>query len=419
MVRALPLAVVMALLVTSSAFAQHTTTTVRARAKQAWKDGDLEAAAKDFRRLAFAGDRGALKKLRAKQKKDVKALVAKAKRADSRAAAVELLQQAHAIDPFSKTIRRALKSPFAKQKYVFVGGAYVPKEEAKTLKSGRREKVESRREALGLSKSFTAIRRGPFRFYTDMDMRYGKKVVDQMLAAIDAHLARYVEVMSPVGLRYPSEGLDVVLFNKEKDYLAHTKASGSAGVYIPRQGAGYFFAGSHGFDFPTMLHEMTHQLNDKVLKAGVASPWFEEGIAEYFGAGELTSHCRQLKLGRPERYRLATFRGMLTGSDGHVIPLKPFLGAKTAELSGSYYAQAWALTQFLMEGGLPQGRFIIFDMIMAAKESGLRQARLTGKSVDKILGTYGWDVPSLERTYLAYHRSGCKPVRGLVAAFRK
>ncbi len=413
----LPALAIAALLATAStALAQTTVTTVRARAKRSAQSGEVERALADYARLAFAGDRGARRELGKLHMQQVKDLISAAK-GEATPGAVELLQRAHALDPFSGKLRRKLRSPFAKHDYTYAFGRYRAEAEAKQLEEQRRHALDARRDELGLPTSFAGIQRGPFRFYTDVDPKYGKRVVGQMLAAIEAHLVRYVEVMGPLGLTHASD-LDVVLFNKEGDYLAHTKASGSAGVYIPSQGCGYFFAGTAGFDFPPLLHEKTHQLNDKLLKAGVASPWFEEGIAEYFGAGELKRGCQQLQVGRPERSRLSTFRGMVTGYQGSVTPLRSFLAARQAELSGSYYAQAWALTQFLMEGGLPQGRMIVYDLIKTAQASGQRQARLSDDTMREILGRYGWTIEALEKAYLAYHQQGCKPLRGM-AAFLK
>ena len=88
--------------------------------------------------------------------------------------------------------------------------------------------------------------------------------------------------------------------------------------------------------------------------------WFEEGIAEYFGAGLLKNNGRTIVLGVPDRYRMSTFKDMLIGKTNAVIPPERFINMKGAELTGQYYAQSWAFTHYLLEG-LPTGRLIIFE----------------------------------------------------------
>ncbi|HBP22037.1 MAG TPA: hypothetical protein DEA08_30170, partial [Planctomycetes bacterium] len=60
----LPALAIAALLATATtALAQTTVTTVRARAKRSAQSGEVERALADYARLAFAGDRGARREL--------------------------------------------------------------------------------------------------------------------------------------------------------------------------------------------------------------------------------------------------------------------------------------------------------------------------------------------------------------------
>lgn len=380
------------------AFAGGPLETVQRAAKRAEKAGDQEAAERAYARLAFAGSRSALKKLRALQSERAEPLFEEAAslaKSDDAEAALEALARAAQIAPHDAQVAKLYK----KLDHTFVGGRWIPADRAEAAREEDARLGETRRAALGLSEAFVIIREGPFRFYTDIDMRYGRSVLEQMFASIQTHYAEYLRVMEPLGVRYPAGGLDVVLFQHESDYLKHTGVPGSAGVYFPSKGAGFFFAGSQGFNFPTMLHEMTHQLNHKVLGTVRPTPWFEEGIAEYFGAGLLSAGGRRIKLGVPDRGRMSDFRGMQLA--GQTYPLASYFAA-SAQLSGAYYAQAWALTYFLMEGS-PVGRLIAFDLIAASKAK-VQGSTLSRAEVERVLADHGLTVDALEQAYLAFHR---------------
>lgn len=392
-----PVLIAALLFAPSLALARSPLETIKREAKRAEKAGDQEAAERAYARLAFAGSRSALKKLRALQSERATPSFEEAAdlaRRDAEAALAALVRAAE-IAPHDARVAKLYK----KLDHTFVGGRWVPADRAEAARKEDARLGATRRAALGLGEAFSIIREGPFRFYTDIDMKYGRSVLEQMFTAIQAHYVEYLRVMEPLGVRYPAEGLDVVLFQRESDYLKHTGVPGSAGVYFPSKGAGFFFAGSAGFNFPTMLHEMTHQLNHKVLGAVRATPWFEEGIAEYFGAGLLSAGCRRIQLGVPERGRMSDFRGMQLA--GRTYPLAQYFGA-SAQLSGAYYAQAWALTYFLMEGS-PVGRLIVFDLIASSKAKG-QNVTLSDAEVERVLAEHGLTVDALERAYLAFHR---------------
>ena len=187
--------------------------------------------------------------------------------------------------------------------------------------------------------------------------------------------------------------------------MKQTRSQGTAGVYFSGSGVGYFFRGSRGFNFPTMLHEMTHQLNDKVLDALGISGWYEEGIAEYFGAGYLTQAGRKVALGRVDASRKATFKGMVMGD--RTMPLGDLLSRRRAELSAQFYAQSWALAHYLMEGPLP-GRLIMYDFISRGKKGRLgggKRGVIDAREFEAILKRYDGSLAEFEKRFIDYYRN--------------
>jgi hypothetical protein len=346
---------------------------VKAEADAAVADGDLEAAARGYGRLAFAGLSGAERRYRRTRREQVKALLEEARNAPNPS---QLLQAAHAIDPGSRSVRAALRRQ---------GGSLVA-----ALGGGSSQAPASRREGLGLSASFRVLRAGPFRLFTDVE-RQGRSALQQMLAAVQSHFRVYCEFMQPLGLRLPREPLDVVLFRQRADYLRVAEApTASAGVYSYESGASYFYLGERGFDFGILLHEMTHQLNHKVLAFTSVNPWLEEGLAEVFAAGLLTRGGRRYELGRVESGRLVSFRRQQR--EGELRPLAHHCSQDGFELTNDYYAHSWALVHTLLQEG-PVGRMIVFDLLQANRDaepvSDARQAA--------IFSRYGRDLGWLER----------------------
>lgn len=275
-------------------------------------------------------------------------------------------------------------------------GEWRSKNEIEEYRKQLSEIEGARKQQVNVDESYSVIYRGPFRFFTDVDTRVAKSTLEQMTASIETHWAKYREVMAPFELRTVSD-LDVVLFAKRADYMKSAGIPGSAGVYYSSRGVGYFF-GEGGWNFSTMLHEMTHQLNDKLLGAHGVEAWYEEGVAEYFGAGFLTQAGRRVELGRVDAYRLAAFQESVRGSAGRVIPLDRFVRMERAELSGEFYAQAWALVHYLMEVH-PFGRCIIFDYLEGHRIQ-------EGRHLAEVLSDYRYDLGSFEEEFLGYYRSG-------------
>ncbi|MEM7165423.1 MAG: DUF1570 domain-containing protein [Planctomycetota bacterium] len=305
---------------------------------------------------------------------------------------------------------REVKALFKKRGYRLHEGRWLTKAGIKEFEAEREAAGMRRHKEIGLRKSFKVLHNGPFRFFTNLDIENAQgNLIQEIIQSNLSHYREYTRVMKPLGLRFPTEGIDIVLFDTRHGYMNFTRAEGSAGVYIPSKRAGFFYRIGGGIDFSTMLHEMTHQLCDKVLVGLGLSGWFEEGMAEYFGAGLLTQGGKRLRLGGVEASRLRGMHRALRGQRaGGIIPLAQFTEMPRAQLTGQFYSQAWALVHFLMEEH-PYGRLIIYDYVAGGKRyrrtSGTPYATYSLKSV---LKEYGITLDELETQYVRFYREGSR-----------
>ncbi|MBC7933422.1 MAG: DUF1570 domain-containing protein, partial [Rubrivivax sp.] len=143
----------------------------------------------------------------------------------------------------------------------------------------------------------------------------------------------------------------------------------------PLEVAGYFQSGEdvnyitltteRGRENPygTIYHEYTHLLVNNTLGKGAVPPWFNEGLAEYYSAFEM-SEDRKVYLGNLIESHLHFLRQQ------KLIPLRQLfdvdyrsLERNKHETRSLFYAESWALVHYLILGNegkrLPQlGKFI-------------------------------------------------------------
>jgi len=163
----------------------------------------------------------------------------------------------------------------------------------------------------------------------------------------------------------------VVLLQKEEEYRNYTRSMETLGLYMPRKGASFFFVTKEGEDFATLLHEVTHQLNHKVTDVIGMPLCFEEGIAEYFSLGTLSSGGRKLTVGGGRGERFHQIRVAIRKGSG-LIPFDQFLTKESSGKAALFYPQAYGLTHFLMEGH-PEGKLILYDIYAAAKYNPVQE----------------------------------------------
>lgn len=402
---ALGIVLCFALSITSPAPAQNPLREILDQAEKAEEAGDLRQAEWCYRKLLFVkpgyskAKRGLDDALEARAEK----LIAQADALDddSPLGKADLLRKAYQIDPQNRDARQRLEE----LGWELEDGIFRQKDGAGLAKASAKDEASARRQELGLPDTFEMIRKGPFRFFTNVNVRDARSVIEQMINSNLTHYREYCRIMAPFGLNTQVDTIDLVLFDTPGEYHRHVRMPGSAGVYVPAQGAGFFYRDG-GYNFSTMLHEMTHQLNHKVLGA-YNHGWYEEGISEYFGAASMTQGGKRMKLGIPDGHRYARFKDMVRDrGTGGFTPLDRFVRQRRASLTSEYYAQAWALTFYLMEHH-PYGRLILFDYV--ASTSGLSTdlgIEGTSPDLEAILKTYGFTLDEFEKGLLKHYREG-------------
>ena len=148
------------------------------------------------------------------------------------------------------------------------------------------------------------------------------------------------------------------------------KSSGSYKPYKPKRGdgkadewiAGYFQAGEDvnyitlstegekEDTFGTIFHEYVHSLLNTTFGKSQVPPWFNEGLAEYYQTFAIEGD-QKVQLGGLQNNHLLLLQ------QAKLIPLKDFFAITNYSLHRNgnhsrsiFYAQAWALIHFLIQG---------------------------------------------------------------------
>jgi len=169
--------------------------------------------------------------------------------------------------------------------------------------------------------------------------------------------------------------------------------------------AGYFMAGedanyiamtlAHGeAAYPTILHEYTHALLSETLPS--APMWLHEGLAEIYSTYTERADGRSALIGAVPQMHLRELRS------GVPLPIEVVMAADATaavynegERRGMFYAQAWALTHYLLLG----------NEARRAQVPEYLRLRDEGKSVgDAIRGAFGCEPEALESEFKGYGR---------------
>ncbi len=302
---------------------------------------------------------------------------------------IRYLGRALEFSPRNSDAKKALK----KAGYKLHEGEWRTKEEIQDFAKQDEAQQEKRLRELRLGDKFNAYRRGPFRFFTDVPG--GNQQLKLMMRASQAVYNGYVEEMKAFDLRYPSEGLDVVIFTRQEDYVRTTRSDSTAGVYIPSLGSSFFYLAGND-NFATLLHELTHQFNDKVGYFGETHTCIEEGMAEYFGYAKLVRGMSQIQLGQIYSKHVIAIQGHALKRRNHDFRYTPFLNF--LEIDGGveydFYQQAWAFYYYLMHSGDPRHRLAVYEYLTNTRNSSPR--------ISSTLAGYGFKAAGLEKAFLDY-----------------
>ncbi len=149
----------------------------------------------------------------------------------------------------------------------------------------------------------------------------------------------------------------VVVFKDEKTFenFRPLNEDGSrrdyvAGYFLPGKDVNYIVLAANGEQsFATIYHEYVHFLIDNTLGRTNIPPWFNEGFAEY-GEQFTVGENRRAQFGATNRAHLALLqKSGLMAFDKFFAMDYYTLNRQPKENVVGFYAQAWALTHFLMQ----------------------------------------------------------------------
>ncbi|MGB7209782.1 MAG: tetratricopeptide repeat protein [Pyrinomonadaceae bacterium] len=130
-------------------------------------------------------------------------------------------------------------------------------------------------------------------------------------------------------------------------------------------------AGEKPGAYGTIFHEYVHFLLDTNIGRSDIPPWLGEGLAEYFETLQFVDNQR-VSLGAPP----GGYLSLLRQSD--LIPFKTFFATDNSSLHksgdearGLFYAQAWALTHYLLHAGPASGR--LEELLAFMKKSDITE----------------------------------------------
>lgn len=171
---------------------------------------------------------------------------------------------------------------------------------------------------------------------------------------------------------------NVVVFRDDKAYAAFkpkradgTVDGGVAGYFQAGEDVNYITlsAGERSGSYATVYHEYVHFLLDVNIGRSDLPPWLGEGLTEYFETLQVLDDGRVV-LGTPPAGHLNGLR------QSDLIPLDLFFATDNAALHRGgdesrslFYAQAWALTHYLLHGKGANGNPTLSEIFAAARNA--------------------------------------------------
>jgi tetratricopeptide (TPR) repeat protein len=148
-----------------------------------------------------------------------------------------------------------------------------------------------------------------------------------------------------------------------------------AGYFLSADDANFItlsMEGDTNAAFETIFHEYTHFWVDNNIGKSNVPPWFNEGLAEYYQNLKIENE-RKIVLGSRQERHLE----LLT--ENKLIPFDTFFNTDNYTLAqqaddgaGLFYAQAWALTHYLLNGeGSARSKQIykFLDLVMSGRNA--------------------------------------------------
>jgi tetratricopeptide (TPR) repeat protein len=194
----------------------------------------------------------------------------------------------------------------------------------------------------------------------------------------------------------------VIVFKNDSSYepfkpLYQGKPAEVAGYFQPSRDVNYITFNAERLPgetpYSTIFHEYVHLLIDNNMR-GVPT-WFNEGVAEYYGAFEVADGGRKATLGRTIDHHVQLLRSR------PLLPLKVLLAVDHSsphynerDQKSMFYAESWALCHYLIHarGGERMPQLLRYVQLLgagASVEAAFRQAFQTDiETVEKELREY-------------------------------
>jgi tetratricopeptide (TPR) repeat protein len=186
-----------------------------------------------------------------------------------------------------------------------------------------------------------------------------EKDIRRVAVKLEQFRETFRQIFTKVNLSSPVP-TNVIVFKNEKSFRDFKPVGDDgkrtdwvAGYFLGGEDVNYIVLSSEGeksFTYRTIFHEYIHYLVDNDLGRSNVPPWFNEGLAEYYELLEVEND-QKVTLGALNQNHLDLLK------QNKLIPFETFFNVDNYSLqrqghnsAGLFYAQAWALMHYLMQG---------------------------------------------------------------------
>lgn len=316
--------------------------------------------------------------------------------------AIEILRKAALLRPPPEGPVEAIRL-LERHGYRAYAGEWVHEDDALRREKREARLAEIRRKELPRGEALRLYRHEDLRVWSDLpSARFGAaaRKIQRLLAELRSV---YSDLFLPIAPApgASSGGLDAVVFAEASAYEEVAGAAGTAGIFLPRHRASFFFLGEREFEalVPTILHEVSHQLDDRILGLRFPPPWLQEGIAVLFEGAVVGSGGEIEEVGglRPrDRARVreaASSESRWLGAERLVRTAElgpPYEGAARLD----FYSQCGFLVKFLIDDPV-FGRELFYRLVEKARAPGAGPEH-AWRDFEEALRARGESLPEFE-----------------------
>lgn len=319
--------------------------------------------------------------------------------------AIEILRRAAILSPPPDGPVEATRL-LERHGYRAYGGEWLHEDDILRREKRETRLAEIRRKELPRGEALRLYRHEDLRVWSDLpSARFGAtaRKIHRLLAELRS---LYSDLFLPLAPAPGSGagGLDVVVFAEAAAYEEVAGARGTVGMFLPRHRASFFFLGEREFEgiAPTILHEVSHQLDDRILGLRFPPPWLQEGLAVLFEGAAVGSGGEVDGVGElPPRDRArvrdaASSKTRWLGAERLVRTAQlgpPYEGADRLD----FYSQCGFLVKFLIDDPV-YGRELFYRLVERARAPDAGPER-AWRDFEEALRARGEGVPEFEARF--------------------